>query len=62
MKIVMKSVYDDGKKPALNPGDVAEFDDAEGARIISVGGARRQTPEEVAAELEAAEAAKAAKK
>jgi hypothetical protein len=52
MKIVFKSVYDDGKK-ALNPGDVAEIDDTEALRIISVGGARAQTDAEVAAELEA---------
>jgi hypothetical protein len=38
MKIVMTSFYDDGKKIHLKPGDVAEFDDAEGARIIEVGG------------------------
>jgi hypothetical protein len=54
MKIVMLSVYDDGKKIQLNPGDVTDkFDDDEAARIISVGGARLQTAAELAAEAEA---------
>lgn len=54
MKIVMLSVYDDGKKPALNPGDIvdtdgksAPFDADEAERIVSVGGARMPTADDL---------------
>src|SRR5438045_9436297 len=47
MKIIMTSVYDDGKKIHLGPGDSFEFDDAEGQRIIEVGGGRAPTDAEV---------------
>jgi hypothetical protein len=55
MKVVMTSYYTGPKgKPELKPGDVAEFDDTEGSRIISVGGARAQNDEEIAAEAKTA--------
>lgn len=58
MKIVMLAVHDDGKKLVFGPGDVTDaFDDAEAQRLISVGGARRQTADEIEAEQEAAKAA-----
>jgi hypothetical protein len=57
MKIIMTSVYDDGKKIQLNPGDIADIDDAEAQRIISVGGGHAPTDAEIAADLEAKEAA-----
>ncbi len=58
MKIVMLSVYDNGKKIVLNPGDVTDvFDDAEALRIVSVGGARLQTGDEIRADQDAAAAA-----
>ena len=50
MKIVMLSVYDDGKKIQLNPGDLvdtdgkkAAFDAEEATRIVTIGGARLAT-------------------
>jgi hypothetical protein len=58
MKVVMKCYYSGPKgEPELAPGAVHEFDDAEAARLIEVGGARAQTDDEIAAELEAIAAA-----
>ncbi len=59
MKIIMTSVYDDGKKLVLAPGDAVDMDDAEAQRIISVGGARLPNEDELAAAA-ADDAAKAA--
>lgn len=47
MRVLMKS-YMTGPNFEYRPGDIAEFDDAEGARVISVGGAVESTAEDLA--------------
>lgn len=59
MRVVMTSWQTPAKGDELKPGDVAEFDDAEAARLVEVGGARHLTEAEL--EAVAAEAAAAGK-
>lgn len=76
MRVMMLSYMTTAEGVEHKPGDVAEFDDAEGQRLIDVGGARKLTEkdeeaiaaakkaadEKAAADKEAAEAAAAADK
>jgi len=47
MKIYLLSFHSLPKGPDLKPGDVHDFADDEGNRLISVGGARLPTEEEL---------------
>ena len=59
MRVIMKSFHTTAAGVEYKPGDVAEFDDAEAARQVEIGGARHVTPEDEAAIASAAEAAAA---
>lgn len=60
MRVVMTSYQITAAGLELRPGDIAEFDDAEAARLVEVGGAREVTPEDEAAAAAAKAAADAA--
>jgi len=51
MRVLMTSFYNGPKgKPELKPGDIFDFDDAEGQRVIEVGGGKPAPAEERTAE------------
>lgn len=49
MRVIMKCYHTTAEGHGFAPGDVAEFDDAEAARQIEIGGARELTEADMAA-------------